>query len=171
MRPLALVALALFLTVAEAPDADAQIGRLLNRARQAVSNSGGGADPNAPSPATLNGQPAPVLDYSRFMQMRYYPLRGEYYFNEPKNHLIFPPAGLDHYADNNGEYVIREVDGGVVARQRLGNMSTTSSDVFVTLGISGSPESWLRSTRDAAARGWLAVQRIYSVFPPVRGAK
>lgn len=126
--------------VASVPTADAQLGRLLNRARAAVSGDpAASADANAPSPSTVDGRPAPVLDYTRFLSMTYWPLRGMFYLGHGKDHLIFPPEGLDHYSNDHGEYVIRDADGREVASQRLGSLGTTGSAAFITLGSYAGP--------------------------------
>ena len=142
MLRLAQAFLLVALLLPSVPTADAQIGRLFNRARQAVTGNDTPAEAqaSAESPATLDGRPAPTLDYTRFLEKRYWPLRGQYYFSDPTDHLIFPPAGLDAYADDHGEYVVRDADGRVAGRQRLGSMSTTRSNAFMTLGTYGAPD-------------------------------
>ncbi|MEL6614486.1 MAG: hypothetical protein AAFQ43_02040 [Bacteroidota bacterium] len=135
LRFLALAAL----LVASTPEADAQLGGVLNRARAAVTGGGSGADVDAPSPATVDGTPTPVLDYARFLNMRYWPERGMFYLGGGDDHLIFPPADLDGYADDNGRYVIRTAEGREVASQNLGTILDTRSAAFKTLGTSGAP--------------------------------
>jgi hypothetical protein len=130
--PALLVFLALL--VGTAPTADAQLGRLLNRARQAVS---GTPALDAASPAATNGRPAPMVDYSRFLGMTYWPLRGQFYFGSPSDHIVFPPEGLDFSADDHGEYLIRTADGRTVARQALGSLASTGSAAFLTVGTRG----------------------------------
>ncbi len=147
MNRLLSVSLLLAALLAGAAPADAQIGRrLLDRARDAVrapADAATAVTQAVTSAATgvVGGSSQTTLDYSRFLDMRYNPLRGEFTFGEPKDHLIFPPAGLDISTDGHGEYQIRTTGGRVVARQALGMLQTTGSDAFLTLGIMGSPRS------------------------------
>ena len=84
------------LFVAGAPTADAQLGRLLDRARNAVSGSSGSETPAADdrSPATVDGRPAPVMDYLSMMKTRYI-LRDGYYSADKSPFIIFYPPGPD----------------------------------------------------------------------------
>lgn len=110
-------------------------GLLVALAPAAHAQEGGATD----SPATVDGQPAPVLDYTRFLKMRYWPQRGMFYLGEGKDHLLFPPEGFDPYADNHGEYVIRNAEGREVASQRLGSFGSTRSAAFLTVGTYAGP--------------------------------
>ncbi|MEM1055210.1 MAG: hypothetical protein AAGI52_06770 [Bacteroidota bacterium] len=124
---------------ASVPTTDAQLGRLVDRARSAVTGSGGSTDADAPSPATVDGRPAPVLDYTRFLNMDYWPERGMVYFSGDRNHLIFPPPDLDGYADDHGRYVIRTAEGREVASQQIGTILDTQSAAFKTIGTRSGP--------------------------------
>lgn len=120
MLRLAPLALALLLGLASAPSADAQIGRLLNRAREAVSGTAEDASaaaqqaqtavtnrtpsPDDPSPATLNGRPAPVMDYLSMMTTGYEWTDGGYWYDGDHYLLFYPGADADaHWTVTDGD--------------------------------------------------------------------
>lgn len=83
---------------------------------------------DAPSPATVDGRPAPVVDYARFLSNEF---GAEVYVTGLQDILLFPPPGLDFYAEDHGEYVVRTSSGAVVRRQPIGTFIGTGSPVFV----------------------------------------
>lgn len=128
--------------------ASAQIGGLLNRARAAVTGHSPSEAPAAAeaaeasaaaAPATVDGRPAPAMDFTRFLDLKYWPLRGMYYLGAGTDHLLFPPEGIDAYATDHGAYVIRDASGEAVAGQKLGSLTTTASAAFVRMGTYAGP--------------------------------
>ena len=119
LLPLALV---LALALGAAPTADAQLGRLLDRARDAVSGTAerasdaaaqaaglptGSAMPDDPSPATLDGRPAPVMDYFSMMRTGYVLPSG--YWSDGTHFVLFQPDGR-----GDAEWTVTDGDGRVL---------------------------------------------------------
>lgn len=130
--PLLLVAF----VVADAPVADAQIGRLLNRAREAVTGDAREAAEDTARRATRTG-PAPAMDLGGLLDTHFYAERSEFRFSDPGNHfLLFPPSGFDPY-DIDGSYVVRDADDRVVGSDRMGNGSITDSPAIAVVEARG----------------------------------
>lgn len=88
----------------------------------------------------VHAQPAPAVDYARFLDVRFFPQQGQFQFGTPiADFLLFPPAGLDRY-DVDGAYVVRDAGGAVVGTQRLGTLDETGSAAFLRVGTRSGPE-------------------------------
>lgn len=126
----------LALMAAGAPSADAQIGRIIDRARSAVTGSGS----SAPAP----GESA--SDYARLMNTRFFVARGDFGFGisngggvTGRDQIIFPPSVADAYSVS-GQYVVRTADGQVVGQQSIGTVQPTESAAFIRPNTSGAPQ-------------------------------
>lgn len=128
MRSLSAFGLALLL-VASAPPADAQLGRIVDRARDAVS----GAAPPAARPTG----PAPAFDLAPLLDTTFDPDRSEFRFAEPHDYVVlFAPADYDG-GEVSGSYVVRSADGQVVIEKRMWGGSVTGVPSIVTVQAGG----------------------------------
>lgn len=120
------------LFAADLPGANAQVGRLINRARTAVGGAGAAvaqAVDRPPRPA--EGAPAPALDLVSLLDTQFYPAHGS--FGVGDFFLIFPPQGLVERDRIQGQFLIRDASGGAVVRTTIGQASATGSAAIVTL--------------------------------------
>ncbi len=95
-------------------------------------------------------QPAPAVDYARFLDMRFLPQRGQFMFGSPtSDFLLFPPADLDPY-EVDGAYIVRDDEGNVLGRQALGTMQQTASAAFLKVGTRSGP-TWSGTLQDGGS--------------------
>lgn len=121
----------LCLLLAAAPTADAQLGRLLDRARDAVSDTRDRAE-NATQQATRSG-PAPALDFGTLLDTN---IGEQIYPAEPRKYfLLFPGDDFDRY-DVPGRYQLRK-GGSVTWREDIRAGGTTGTPAIATLRGSG----------------------------------
>lgn len=153
MRPLSILVLLLVLSV---PPTDAQVGRLLNRARAAVS---GGADDARQAaadqargavdaaPRAAAGRPLPAVDFGDLLDTRFFPLRGDFLFDSPGAEFVYFAQTSDEV---NGAYVVRRADGEIIGGQRIGQIGITGSNAIQQLNTRGGPE-WSARMEDGGA--------------------
>lgn len=130
--------LVLAVLVGGAAPADAQLGRLVDRARAAVTG------PDA-SPRRADGAPAPAIDYASLLQTRFVSGQGTFDLGEVA--LVFPPSAEGREA----EFLVRTSSGEVVSRQRLGWNVDPGNPALVELnsiaGVAGDGESPVQAGR------------------------
>ena len=128
------LALLIFLLVG-APTADAQLGRLIDRARSAVSDTRDRAE-SATQRATRSG-PAPAIDFGTLLDTVFLAARSEVRPATPRDYfLLFPNDGFDRY-DVSGRYQLRSADGDLVWRSDGLSGGITSTPAIATLGSRG----------------------------------
>lgn len=143
--------LVLLLLVA-APPADAQIGRLLDRAREAASGARDQAQ-TAVQRTTRTG-PAPALDFGSLLDTVFIPGRSEFRLGEPRGYsLLFPNEGFDAN-DIDGRYQLRDAGGSVAWRSDIRGAETTGSDAVVLLRGGG-------ATATVASAGSYTLEVVY----------
>ncbi|WP_412063568.1 hypothetical protein [Rubrivirga sp. IMCC45206] len=121
------------LAVGSAPTADAQLGRLLNRATETVSNAGDRATEAAADrpPARADGAPAPAIDYASLLATRFFPAQGTFDLGDV--FLVFPPSP----EGDRALFLVRDAAGEVVSRQALAWTPSSTGDAFVLLQSRG----------------------------------
>ncbi|WP_412068004.1 hypothetical protein [Rubrivirga sp. IMCC43871] len=135
MRSLSSLFLLTAVLVASAPIPDAQVGRLLNRAREAVSDVRDGAEGTAPNPSRTG--PAPALDFGSLLDTYILAERSEIRLGDPKDYfLLFPNAGLDP-SDVGGRYQLLDATGDVIWSANLRYARETGTPAIVRLKGTG----------------------------------
>ena len=121
MRSLLRLALLTVVLVASAPEADAQLGGLVDRARRAVTGQGG---ESAPRPSD---GPAPAFDFGTLLDTQFWPEQGSFHFGSPADYfLLFPPSDYDQY-ETDGRYVVRNEAGRVVGTSEMRGAGPTGT--------------------------------------------
>lgn len=114
-----------------APPADAQIGRLLDRAREAVTDVRDQAESTVQRAARTG--PAPALDFGSLLDTAILPDRSEIRFGSPRDYfLLFPNDGFDPY-DVEGRYQLRDASGAVVWRADIQGAGVTGTPAIAVL--------------------------------------
>ncbi|WP_412063569.1 hypothetical protein [Rubrivirga sp. IMCC45206] len=130
-RVLSLTLLATLL-LGDAPTADAQIGRLLDRAKEAVSGRAEQARRAADRPpARADGAPAPAIDFAALLDTRFDRDRGTFHLDQIP--LLFPLPGLAEQESIDAGWRIRNASGEVTGRQTLSSASETLAAAIVNL--------------------------------------
>jgi|GEM_PF-5091329 len=148
MTRLAILALTLLL----AAPANAQIGRLIDRARQtatdavraaptqatgAARTTAAGAAERATAGVVLAGTPieqphAPAANWLTMLGSRFYEQRGEIGFDRVA--MLFPRS-----TEPQGTFEVRRADGTLVGSQAIGTATLSSDRVFADLGTRSRP--------------------------------
>ena len=136
MRSLLRLALLTVVLVASAPEADAQLGGLVDRARRAVTGQGG---ESAPRPSD---GPAPAFDFGTLLDTQFWPAQGSFHFGSPADYfLLFPPSDYDQY-ETDGRYVVRNEAGRVVGTSEMRGAGPTGTPNIVEVDTQSPPFSF-----------------------------